>query len=242
MHWRHLHSIFQDTTEEHTTRMRISTIKPEGKFIEIIVQMGRLDASLVRPEQPTFQQGDDQMHMRQQIIDDFCSYHMMGIAFRRQAVITRQSISLDITAWRHGRLQSSLQGSSRTIRDAQQADTPQFSSCMFDGDQDNDFACRTAATFSGLGGAPIRLVDLHEARQSIPIWAYHRSAQAMQPCPGRVVTAEAQNPLHAQRAGAVFLANHIADRLKPDTQRKARILKERFLGWTKSLVAFRPRV
>src|SRR5580700_3638469 len=76
-----------------------------------------------------------------------------------------------------------------------------------------------------LGTAPVGLVNFHPTRQPIAAGSNHRAPQFMQPRPGGPITAQSEDSLQAQGAGAVFLAGHEPHRPKPDGEWLPRILK-----------------
>ena len=65
------------------------------------------------------------------------------------------------------------------------------------------------------------------AETPIPAGPHHRAAELVQPRPGRAVTAQTEDALQAQGAGAVLLADHPPDRPKPERQRGTSALEDR---------------
>jgi len=63
--------------------------------------------------------------------------------------------------------------------------------------------------------------------QPVPAGPDHRPPQLVQPAPCRLVAAQSQHPLDAQRTDAVLLAGHIPDRPEPQRQRQAAALEDR---------------
>src|ERR1019366_7248559 len=68
-------------------------------------------------------------------------------------------------------------------------------------------------------------VHFHPANQPIATGSNHRAPQFVQPRPSGSITAESEDPLQAQGAGAVLLACHKPHRPKPDGEGLSRILE-----------------
>ena len=71
------------------------------------------------------------------------------------------------------------------------------------------------------------LARKRKASEAIAARADHRPAQLVQPGPGRLVAAQTEHPLQAQRADAVLLAGDEPHGEKPHPQRLARVLQHR---------------
>ena len=49
------------TIEEEPARLGVTAIEPEGEFVEVIVEMGVLDSTLVGADQPSLEQRGDEV-------------------------------------------------------------------------------------------------------------------------------------------------------------------------------------
>ena len=78
-----------------------------------------------------------------------------------------------------------------------------------------------------LGAADVGLVDLNQPAQSFAARAHHRLAVAVQHRPCRLIGAQPQRALQAQRRDAVLLAGHLPRRREPHRQRRARVVEDR---------------
>src|ERR1700724_1865066 len=69
-------------------------------------------------------------------------------------------------------------------------------------------------------------VDFDWALQSLSVGTDHRRAEFVEPGPGRLVAPQAKYLLKGVSAGSVLLAGHQPDRLEPESERLARVLKD----------------
>ncbi len=74
--------------------------------------------------------------------------------------------------------------------------------------------------------APVRLVHLHDATQPVAPRPHHRASQFVQQRPGRLVAAQSQDTLQAQRADAVLLAGHLPHGPEPHRQWQLAVLED----------------
>src|SRR5208337_2625406 len=98
---------------------------------------------------------------------------------------------------------------------------------LFGGDRDNGLGLGLPAALASFHTADIGLVHLYRATERVPSGADHRPAQLVQPGPGRLVAAEAENTLQPQSADAVLLVGDVPHRHEPGSQRLAGVLKDR---------------
>jgi hypothetical protein len=88
----------------------------------------------------------------------------------------------------------------RDIIDALQSNAPETLGVLdLDRDRDDRLGSGLPAVDSGFDTADVRLVDLDQAGQSLAAWAHHRRAVAVQDRPRRLVRAQPERPLDAQR-------------------------------------------
>lgn len=88
----------------------------------------------------------------------------------------------------------------RDIIDALQSNAPETLGVLdLDRDRDDRLGSGLPAVDSGFDTADVRLVDLDQAGQSLAAGAHHRRAVAVQDRPRRLVRAQPERPLDAQR-------------------------------------------
>jgi hypothetical protein len=87
--------------------------------------------------------------------------------------------------------------------------------------------------------ADLSLVHFHPARELIPARTHHRAPKFMENGPGGLITAPAQNSLHSQSAGSIFLAGNLPDGPEPGPQRQTTILENRAGGYRSPMMACR---
>ena len=66
--WRDLNGLLSQTVEQFSSRGGGAPIEAEREFVEIVFEVFWGDASLMRAQQPTFEQRDDPMHPQQQML------------------------------------------------------------------------------------------------------------------------------------------------------------------------------
>jgi hypothetical protein len=77
------------------------------------------------------------------------------------------------------------------------------------------FGLDQAAAQSFFLAAEVALVNFDPSGQQIAPRPHHRTAQLVQPGPGRLILLQAQHTLQSESAGAVLLGRHPPHRLKP---------------------------
>src|SRR5512144_1311733 len=206
-------------------------IEAEGEFVEVVVEMLVLDAALMGSHQPSLQQRRNIMnagHDHVSRIETAADYgDLMLVAQRRQASITAPAVSVDGRSGHGDSLNEGDQTVRRSVRDAAQADAADATTTFPCRHNDNGLVLGLTSALSLFRAADVSLVDLDLAGEAIAARADHRPAQLMQPGPGRLLAAQAEHALKAQRADAVLLAGDEPHGEKPHPQRLARVLQHR---------------
>src|SRR5216683_3257254 len=85
------------SVEQQPARTGGAAIEAEREFVQIIVQMTRLHCTLVRPQQPTFQQGRYAVGQRQKIVPQSWrrADHFVFVAQVLQPVVALPSVGAD---------------------------------------------------------------------------------------------------------------------------------------------------
>src|SRR5215469_15235475 len=161
-----------------------STIKSKGKLVEIIVQIIMTNRSLMRTEQPSFEQGDYLMNTRKQMFAFVLmplNLPIMNIAVHRQ--ISRPAVRTHRASWFDHLLDKSMKAVSICVGNASHSDSTDFLSRIFDcnGNQRLVFDLPTNLAF--LFGTPICFIDFNSSTQAVSAGANHRSTEFVQPSP-----------------------------------------------------------
>jgi len=98
---------------------------------------------------------------------------------------------------------------------------------LLDGHLHHHLALGAPSAHSRLGAAEQRLVSLDDPRQPLAPTSHHRRAVAVQHRPRRLLRAEPERPLQAQRRDPVLLSGHLPSRGKPNRQRRPGTVEDR---------------
>lgn len=83
------HCLLKQPIEKLPTETRSSSVEAKRKLIQVIIQMRRLNSSLVSTQQPFLKQSSNLTCQRQQIIPNISAltYYSVPVAFRRQLYV-----------------------------------------------------------------------------------------------------------------------------------------------------------
>ncbi len=223
------HCLLHQSVKQKSPRRRGPAVEPERKLIQVIVQVGRTYRSLVRAQQPAFEQRGNAIGAGEQVLAQFRRRpdHFAPVAQALKTTVPVPIVGLDATAWLNRLPDCRFDAGGGSVRNSRQTNTTDSSALGLRGDQNQSFAAGSTASLSGLRSTDEGFIDFHDASQTVPAWSDHCSPQLMQPTPGRAVASEAQHSLYPQRTGARFLVGNIPDSLKPKSQRLMRIGKQR---------------
>jgi len=167
-----LDGVLSEAVEEQIAMARPPTVEPERELVEVIVQMGRADGPLMRAQKPALEERRDEVSAWQQLIRRFRMVAEKGdampVAMRLQAVVPEPAIGVHQAAGLDDVVDERLQTVRRAIRDATEANPPEFPALVLHRDDRQDFLLRSAAAHAFLERPDERLVDLHLAGQAIP--------------------------------------------------------------------------
>lgn len=228
-HRRYTNGLLHEAVEQLAPPSGRPAVESERELIQIGVQVRGTDGPLMDTQQPTFQQRDDPVHPRQQVIPEgrLLPHDLMDVAVGRQLAVAVQPIRAHHAAGLHRRTDGTFQGLRRGIGDSPQADAPDAASVRLGRDNDQRLPRRPAAVFARLGPTPVGLIDFYRARQLGSPRPDHGPAELVQPRPRRPVAAQAQGPLEAQGTDPQLLIRHVPHGPEPQPQRLLRILKDR---------------
>jgi hypothetical protein len=222
------HCLLDEAIEQFTPGPRSSAVESEGKLIQVVIQMRGSHRSLMRPQQPSFQQRRNSVRQRQQIVSDggLLSDNFVGVSASFQAVVAAPSVGAHPAPRRDHAGDSCFQSVAGGVRYLPQADTTDPLAILLSRHEDQHLPFRSPASFSGPGTADKGLIDFHHSRQAIPTRTYHGAPQLVQPSPGCAVTAQSQQALQPQGVHPLLLIRHVPHRLKPKPQGFPGILEE----------------
>jgi hypothetical protein len=212
-----MHRLIHKSVKQQPARTGSTPIESEREFVQIVIQVGRLHGSLVRPQQPTLQQGRHTVRQRQQVFpqgwrrtDDFVFVSQLF-----QSIVTLPSVGVDRAAGIHSLRHGWAQVVPACTGNASQPNTPDTFACLLRGDHDQRFACRSTASLAGSFPTNEDLVHFHDSGQAIPTGTHHGPPQFVQPVPRGVIAAKAQDSLQPQSAGPIFLTGDVPHRFEP---------------------------
>ena len=207
---------------------RCSAVKTEGELVQVIIQVRYTHGSLMRSQQPPFEQRYNSVYQWQQILTNVgvLPDDLVGISQALQLAVPTPAIGSHNSAWLDTLLDSSFQTLCRGIDHSAKADSPDAVTVLLGCDNDQCLARCTTATFTWLLSTNVRFIDFYNARETVSPRPYHGVAQFVQPRPRGSVTAQAQGPLQAQRADSVFLVRYVPHCPKPQQQWFACVLED----------------
>lgn len=142
-----------------------------------------------------------------------------------QSEIGGQTVGSHRASRRNGLSDEPVQRGPGHVRDRTKTDAADALSILLSCSDHHGLEFRPPADGTRFLSAPVGLVHLDDAIQSVAARADHGPAQFMQHRPRRLVTAQAENALQTQSA-AVLLAGHLPHGGERDRQRQATVLKD----------------
>jgi hypothetical protein len=100
----------------------------------------------------------------------------------------------------------------------------------FNSDSNDCFRSGVSSESPVLLATDIGFIDLNDAAQAIPFRSNHGPPELVQPRPSRLITAQSQDTLQAQRTRAILLTGQIPHGTKPSNERQTGVLKDRAGG------------
>src|SRR5271165_2010892 len=192
--------------------------------------MHMLNAALMSAKQPPLEKrcdGVDAWHRHVSRIGAGADHgDLMLVPGGGQPGIPTPAVGVDRSARHRGGLNEGQQACARHVLDAAKTNPADAIAILFGGDRDNGLGLGLPAALASFHTADIGLVHLYRAAERVPSGADHRPAQLVQPGPGRLVAAEAENTLQPQSADAVLLVGDIPHRHEPHSQRLSGVLKD----------------
>lgn len=171
--------------------------------------------TLVCPQKPTFQQGNDQMcNLQVRTFNDF-----MKVTEKSQIAISLPVVCSDRTFFFYTLFCKPCETGRRCIRNDIQPYSSYFVfALILYGYGNQNFSFCSSSSLSRFLSANIGLVNFNQPGKSITSGPYHRTSQLMQPNPRGFVTAQFKNSLNVFSTCTVFLARYPPDCTKPEHQ------------------------
>ncbi len=166
-------------------------------------------------------------------------FRLVFEADSRETVVGSPAIGSNRCSRAHSRLDERNEALGGCVLDTRHADTTGAPTPDFGGNRDNRFLVCFPPRNANLPAAHIGFVDLDLAIQKLSARSNHGPAQLMEPCPSRLITAQAEYSLNPKRTDAVLLIRHIPHRLEPKPQRFPRTLEDRPRGRRRLTLASR---
>jgi len=207
-----------------STGLRSPTVEPKRILIEIVVQMFRLDSTLVGAQKPPLEEGNDKMARRQRIISDISHFanDLVPISSFRHLIVAIPAIRPNLGSKHNIRFDTWQKTISRGILYSTKANSAHglllSFTLIFHRNYYQSLVLGTSASFAGPFATYIRLVDFHSSGQTITPRPYHCPTDTVQPFPGSVITPKPQNPLKTQGICSILLARNVPHRSKPKNQ------------------------
>src|SRR5882724_2801431 len=195
--------LLQQPVEKHPARARSAPVEPKRELVQVVIQVRRSDCSLVCAQQPSLEQGGDEVDPEQQVISQFDGWldHFVVVSQNSQPAISRPIVGLNMSARFNGLPHGRLQTGRRSVLYSGQANPPNLSTVGLSRNQNQGLIGRATPPLTRPWPANEGFIDLDHPSQSISIRAHHGPPQLVHPVPGGSITAQTQNPLHAQSTG-----------------------------------------
>ena len=189
-------------------------------------------SSLMGPKQPALEECGNSIRQRQKVIADIgiLTDNRVGIALGSQRRIPAPTIGAYCATWLNAFFHSGDQAISRCISYSAQANAARPVAFILNRNHNQRLASRSAPPLAWFFSTDVGFIHFNSSRQTVSARSYHGSSQLMQPCPSRMIAAEAQYPLQPEGTDTVLLAHHVPDRAEPQFQWLLGILKYRTGG------------
>ena len=208
------------------TVRRGPTVEAKDKLVEVVVQVLGAYGALVSPKEPALQQRSDPVNSRHHYVGRVAAgrdvFGVVGVARfgKPGAGLSLPPVGLYDCPWLHRSLHERHEVPLRTISDAMHAHPSEpLWRVHLDGDRHDRFLMCFSALDALLRAANVGFIDLDTACKTIAPRSHHCGTKFVKPQPCRLVTAQPQDSLESESAGARFLARDPPHRLEPNLQR-----------------------
>ncbi len=221
--------LLHQSVKQLATRTGRSTVEPKRVFIEVVIEMRRLDPTLVSSQQPAFDQGNNLVDLGQHILPDggVLPDDLTFVAESGQSLIASPSIGLDSAARLHTLFHSTFQAGARRIRYTPESNPCNLTLFKLYHDNNQRFARCSSTALPRFLSAYVDLICLNCTRKTISSWTHHSASEFVKHSPGAFIVGQIKNTLHSQCVHTVFLSGQVPNSPKPQAQRLLSILKDR---------------
>ena len=215
--------------EQLAAGARSSPIETEGEFVQVVVQMRRLNGPLMCPQQPALQQRSHPVRQRQEVVADFRRFadDPSAVSLGLQSYVTVPVVCPHNTARLHAGLNRRGQTVCRGVRNALQPNAAHSGLGFLHCNNYQGLAGCAPTSFARPRAPDICLIHLHRSGQSVASRPHHCSSQPVKPRPGCLVAPQPQHTLKSQGTHPLFLVRNIPDRPKPQPKRFSAVMKDR---------------
>ena len=194
-----LRRLLEQSVEQETASSGSTTVEAKRELVQIVIELGGTDRSMVNPQPPTIEEGCHPVNLGHDYVGGVSAggdvLRLVLEADFRETIVGSPAVGSNHRSRAHGRLDERNEALGGDILDSPHADTTGASTTDFGGDCDDRFLVCFPIPNANFAAADVCFVNLHLAVQKIPAWSYHGTAKFMQPCPGRLITAQAEYPL-----------------------------------------------
>jgi hypothetical protein len=229
-YWVHSNRLLNEPIEEHSSGSRLTTIKAEGKFVKISLQVIGTERSLMSAKKPPFYEGSYSVDSGEHFVSiharpiDRCA--LMDIVSPGSAGIRGQSICVNSGAWFNMRQEKGSQRFGlRVGYDLKAATAKSFGVNPFHGHRNENLAIRSSAPFPVLNTANYSLIHLDIAGQSIMPCVPNSAPKTMEHCPCSLVGAKTEKAVERLGRHPVLWRGHMPSSSKPYGEGRFRVME-----------------
>ncbi len=190
--------------------------------------MRRCNSSLMRSQQPAFQQACNSVTSWQQVLPDLRirPYDVVFVAKRRQSVVAGPSVSVNTASRFDGLLDSTVQTFSRGVRDSLQPDAPNMVPIVLCRNYYQRFPHCSSSPLAGFLSPYVCFVHVNGSCKTVAPRSNHGSAKLMQPSPSGLIATHSKHTFKAQSTRTILLAGNVPHGPEPQRQRQTAVLKD----------------
>lgn len=215
--------LLQQPVEELPPAAGCSSVKPEGEFIKIMIQIPMRYAALMDPKQPPLEQGRDpvnagKVHQRGGAPPAIQDRGIMLVAQPLQTPIAQPPICDDHAAPDNVLADESSENPSTGISDSFHPYATDLAASLFCRHTDENLV-----SFSANFG----FVDLDLAVELFPTGSNHCPTKLVEHRPSSLIASQAQGSLQSQSTDSALLIGNPPDRTEPEPQANFASFKDR---------------